>query len=433
VSGGDREVCSNLIANEVGLDPGLVQSAIAPSPLPGIVQVGAARNFLLLLTSDVASVQVDDDTVCELFTWPDAQSGLYVTGDEDVTDQRAYGRRSDAVADVRATDACFLRVHEQLLGLSPLHVMHEHMKSGELYLGAFTADLLERWQHQDARVVLSFSGLVGDAGVESSWPRLLRRRPNQRQVEDPQEYERLRGSREIARIVNRHTVARPVHSQTYAVGFAANSNHIPFCPIGGGEDGLYSVMLIATRPSAAVAYLPFAIRHEPLIRPSFNGTDVTGENMRLHLTDVLSALVAGFSPPRWGAPETSLRALGVELSALGALSDGEFAECATVAVRKQLISGCTVLYQRLSQFEEQPAWWATDVRRRISNLERAAESANILDRLHEVERLGGGGLPAYVAQFGDVLQAWPDMVRAARQIGLRDRLLERCAPAAVVT
>jgi len=431
VSASDRDACAKLVAEKVDLDPALVQKAIAPSPLPGLVQVGAARNFLLLLTSDVASVQVDDDTVCELLTWPGAEDGLHVTGDEDATNQRAYTCRSDAVSDVRATDACFLQVHEDLLGGRPLQVMRKYRQSGNLHTGAVTAELLERWQHRDARVLLSFCGIVGDAGVESPWPRLLRRRPDQSQFENPLEYERLRGSREIARIVTHSTLGRPVHSQTYAVGFAAHGHLAPFSPLGSGEDGLYSVLLVATRPSAAVAYLPFAIRHEPLVRPRFTDADITGDNMRVHVNDVLSALVAGFTAPRWGSPERSLRALGAELSALGTLSSSEFIESATIAVRKQLVSSSAVLHQRLRQFGGEPTWWANDLRRRISNLEATAECVNILDRLDEADRLGAGGPRGYVARFGDIVQAWPDMIRAARQMELRDRLTARRIPAAV--
>src|SRR5260370_40742182 len=116
------------------------------------------------------------------------------------------------------------------------------------------------------------------------------------------------------------------------------------------------------------------------------------------------------------SPARNLRRLGIAVADLASLPQPEFDETVRLQVWAQMSRQASQLAAHLRQFGGQPDYWANDVRQLLAALaeelpnERYAIPSDLADGEH-FRRL--------VLKLGQLLQAWPDLVEAARDLRAR--------------
>jgi hypothetical protein len=155
-------------------------------------------------------------------------------------------------------------------------------------------------------------------------------------------------------------------------------------------------------------------------------TDADG----LQLADVIIGCVFGFDAGARLSDEARLHRLGRHLRWLGSLRLTEFDAYVRAQQQFRTIAFITALQGQLQAHAGLPHYWAADVERMI---ERVSTAACASDYTVPRDLMSGEGIDAtrqlsqeFVGRFGELLEAWPTLVTAART--LRARGLRMTAP-----
>ncbi len=393
-----------------GLPPHVVRFALAPERSS---TAGANRNALLLHAVGEALFTADDDTIgrCALPPGRDegAEDALLITSGQDPAEHWFFPDREAAMGAVSFVDRDILGGHEALLGRDARAVLGESARGG--------------------RVLATFNGLLGDSGWGAPFGAWLapmgylamRGLSRGRLCASEPSYRAAIESREIVRAVRRLTIADPAFSM---MGFAGLDNREllpPFCPIGRGEDNVFGAALAASLPDAYVGHLPWTLVHAPAEPRRFWAGEMARTAGSVDLGRIVIALVRAFAiGPEATDKETRLRAIGEHLVDL-AVRPRELDAIIHDRIARADAALAAFLEAELDAAGGAPVWWAADVRRYLAGLAGAADRAVALDLAD------GGDLETArartweaVAQFGELLACWPDLVGEARSLRARE-------------
>ena len=195
----------------------------------------------------------------------------------------------------------------------------------------------------------------------------------------------------------------------------------PFFPVQRNSDGIFGLML-RKGTSHCTALLPSVLRHAPQPRtfePDAMWMDADG----LQLADVIINCFFGFDAGARLTDEARLIRLGGHLRGLGSLSPTEFDAYVRIQQQFRTIAFITALQSQLQTHAGLPRYWEADVTRMIGRLSAAASAANYTAPR---DLWSGDGADAarriaqeLVKRFGELLEAWPAIVAAARALRAR--------------
>jgi hypothetical protein len=332
-----------------------------------------------------------------------------------------FADRQAAFDWARFVDEDLLGIHEQLLGkelcecvtsLNDIEVLNFDQLDG-LSLRTFSGT---------SRVMASFTGLIGDSGApipaayreldDSSRERLLRSHTD---------YFLASKSRVVFRSVSRPRIGRLTNYNTTAMAFDNREVLPPFIPIARGEDHLFGHTLRYCFDGAMVGDLPWAILHAPsevrIFLPGAAQESASG----IQLAGLVWACITNrsFWPGVKDGPER-MRAIGNYLMKLGALPLEEFEEIVRGRLWEIQSGQITSLERRLHSHAAPPDYWVEDIHKQVEALRKAMTDPHYvvpLDLRLECDMEEARHLSQqYVWKFGQLLQAWPEIVAAAKRL-----------------
>lgn len=355
------------------------------------VTTGGSRNALLLHAAGEALLQVDDDTVCRLRSAPGRQDGLVRSPRFDPTE--FWPQPEDVPPGPPEDD--LLAVHERLLGKD---------------LGA-----------EGGRVVATAAGVWGDPGMGSSVYLLAVDGPSrERLLRTEAGYRHAVWGRRLLRAVTRPTVGGGL-CVALNLGLDHRSLLPPFLPVQRNQDGVFGALLQGCFGGCLFGYLPWMLLHDPqAARPAPAGGRWS-HDVRLHSGQIIQALVRWLAPAAGGTDGGDrLRVLGKELVRLGAAPQSRFEEAARVVVGAQLRRLAAALEEQLRGYGGEPDFWADDVRQVLGLLSAESVGRLAVSPADLAEAFGPGeALPRLrdlLRELGRLLQVWPEVVAAAREL-----------------
>jgi len=382
---------------------------------------GKNRNALLLHTAGDMFYSSDDDAVCRLALPPEEEQSELNPDELREMKWWFFADRQSAFDWARFVEEDLLGIHEQLLGkelcecvtsLNDIEVLNFDQLDG-LSLRAFSGT---------TRVMATFTGLIGDSGApipaayrqlgDSSLERLLRSHTD---------YFLASKSRVVFRSVSRPRIGRLTNYNTTAMAFDNRDLLPPFIPVGRGEDYLFAHTLRYCFDGALVGDLPWAILHAPpevrIFSPGAAQEAVSG----VQLAGLVWACITNrtFWPGVKDGPER-MRAIGNYLMELGSLPLAEFEELVRVHLWQIQSGQITSLERRLDSHASPPDYWAEDIHKQVEALREAMTNPDYvvpldlrLERdMDEARRLS----QQFVWKFGQLLDAWPEMVETAKKL-----------------
>jgi hypothetical protein len=145
---------------------------------------------------------------------------------------------------------------------------------------------------------------------------------------------------------------------------------------------------------------------------------------RIPSGQIIQALVRSVAPgPDRSDGNRNLRALGRSLAEWGAAAPDNIEELVRVLLWNHLSRQACLWEGLLRKYGGQPAFWADDVRQLLAVLREALPGKDFTSPPDLAEAFGADAacarLQRLVRRFGELLQVWPDMVEAARDLRAR--------------
>jgi hypothetical protein len=357
------------------------------------ISTGANRNSLLLETLDALALSVDDDTRCVIASPPEANETVTAFSGYDPTEFWFFDDRRQALASASFVDVDLLARHEALLGRA---------------LG-----------DGSERIAITLQGLLGDSGMGS--PRYylgLTGASRDRLVTSRERYRSAFRSREILRSVLQPTCAATPFCMTTCYGFDNRSLLPPFFPVQRNSDGIFGLVLHRCVAGAYVGFVPYVIAHEPQPARVFPADQMWDEVTSIAVSDIVLACVIAHDVGREPDTSTRLQRLGRHLRELGAMAIDDFEARVRAFQQYRVTAFITLLESRLQTHGASQTFWADDAKRMIELLQAATNGEDYLVPRDLRNILGVEAARRLsrelIGRFGELLEAWPALVAAAR-------------------
>lgn len=365
---------------------------------------GANRNNLLLDTVDTLILAVDDDTLCRIAAAPERETALSFFSGYDPTGFWFFPDRASATHSVSFVEADVLGCHEEMLGSTVAGLGGPVESSG--------------------RVAMTLQGLVGDSGMAS--PRYyltLTGASRDRLVASPQAYRSALESREILRCVRQPTITAGPFCMTTFLGLDNRLLLPPFFPVQRNSDGIFGIMLRKCVDGSHVAFLPWILQHAPEPPRAFAPDELWADAAKVRMADIVIAAVLAHET-RAASVTTATRwaDLGKYLRWLGSLNSPDFEAHVGTLQQFRNFAFITALHSQLQTYGASPSFWADDVKRMIEAMSKASTAQDYLvprDLRHGRDADAARRLSQeLVEKLGELLEAWPALVAAARRLRL---------------
>lgn len=412
----EKEAYAARLSQRGGFDPALVAFALF-GPDNGEATYGANRNALLLDTVGEQLISADDDSVCRITPSPHAGDGVSLTAQPFET-----WFFPDPQATLRATaeeERDVVALHGQLLGRDVGSYLSQLDAEASIDLDRLSGPLATGLRTHGARVLATLTGTVGDSGADMATPLLFSTgATRERLLGSEAACESAFTSRQVHHGVGRLTINEGTFFRTTTTCGLDNRRLLPpFFPVYRGEEVVFAEILSRCFTSC-VGYLPWALWHSPPEPRAFSLEAGVPRRSRPE-----GMLVAEWvkryepaAPP--GEPGERLRGLGRHFVGLASLPAIDFEEALRVVELDYAAGQLRAFQKLLAHYKGSPGFWAQRVERAVETL-RARTNAP----LPAPESGGWDVLVRRVMQFGELLQAWPDLVEVARDLRERDEAL----------
>jgi hypothetical protein len=369
------------------------------------VTPGANRNCLLLHTAGATFFGPDDDTRGIVVRPPMDREGIAFRGRCQVAECWPFASRAEAMRHAHKVQVDILGVLEGVLG-----------RVWEADATAASGGESSRFEVRVAEL-----GTLG-TGIDNPEYYVTRFGPSRSRVLASRErFLRYLSSRQMLHVAAQPTVTLTSPWNTCALAYDNRNALPPFPPVLRGEDGVFGCTLSLCVPTAAMAYLPWAVLHLPPVTRGFSEADLLRRVSGVRAERLfLECLSAAEIPSSVREPEERLRRLGVFLERIGHLSERKLRAWLGDRQRRFDESRLAFFEWLGREFVESPAFWAQLCRHRNHGLRTAMRRPDYFAPTD----LGGRRDPAaalrrlrrLIRGHGVVLQVWTDMVEAAKRL-----------------
>jgi hypothetical protein len=382
--------------------------------------VGANSNALLLGTLGERTVLLNDDAFCRFASPPAPEVGLHLSSAQHPMQLRFFGDRASLQGRASFVAADILGAHESLLGRSVAGCLRAPEAAAGVDCAEITPAFLRLLEGGGCRVLVTMTGACGDSGMGS--PRFvlsLEGENREELIHDEQRYREAFRSREVLHVVPAPTISDSPLLMALNCGLDNRELLPPLFPVLRNGEGVWAQILRQCWPSALVGHLPLATLHEPPEARRFAEEEATRISIRL--PDLLILLVGAYQPGAgWLAGARALEALGSYLARIGALPLPRFEELLRSLWVAEMSRYGTHLEELLLLHGGEPDYWAEDVESHLEAIRKRVAGGPRLGPEDVAERVGEEGAlaacQAMAARYGQLLEAWPALIQAARRL-----------------
>lgn len=404
-------------------DPRAIEFALF-DPLGTGFACGANRNALLLHGAGGLLCSVDDDVVCRLATLPEVRSErVSMFSNCDPFARWLFPDRASALEAADDIDRDFLAAHEELLGRSVSELFPPGMTVDDLSLVDAGDDLVRRLADGPTRVRTSYLGHFGDPGIPSSNYYLFYERANRdRMLASEEHYRAALASRSVLAAAPALSIGDASVSPGMAMGFDHRELLPPFFPVLHAEDFIFGSTVWQCCAGSVAGHQPLAILHDPPPGKTILQPGDLGPQCRVVLFEfahLLRRVIRDVEPARRASTTDRTRALGRALSELAAMPLADFME----VLRQKLLEHESEKLGYLDKQLEQgdlPDFWRSDVENLLRNA-RESLTEEDFDIPHDLKtgRTSAENrrfMQELFARYGQLLQEWPSIVEATREL-----------------
>ncbi len=388
---------------------GLSRSCFRMVAPTGLHTYGAARNAHLLDTVGELIVSVDDDTQC-VTSRPEAN-----TADRVVISSEWYPFEWEfhGCMQRQPADFDFIGAHARVLGATAAQAVGPREVSKIDYREARSELILELLSNC-ATVSRSFLGVDGDSGLRSPLSVVLLGGCESKETAQ-RTYTRARWSRLASRSVSAVTIGDTGFCMAINIGLDNRNELPPFFPFQRNEDGIFGMMLHATR-SGIAAFVPGTIDHRPVRPRSSTGDQQWDDLTRWRVPDYVLQMVSNVGGHQ-RRPAGSVTSAGIAelFSAAGRMPLKQLGAYLSDLRRDGIASALERIDRALAE-RGGPTQWRRDLVCAYSLLRASLLTARNREPVFaDLDPESGEALPMVrelLLSFGEVVRYWP-AIRAA--------------------
>jgi hypothetical protein len=421
-----RAAFAERLARAAGLPPDLLRFALGDPHGCGM-DAGANRNALLLAHPGRLLLTSDDDVLCEPHRSPAADPKLRLTADNDPTAVTLFTDLATARAECPPSPADLFAAHEALLGRG-LGALLAARDPEQTAIDPLAPSLLRALAGGGARVAVTSSGILGDCGAR--FPSFYLWRPEVRAqlaALEPEAYAARVLSRQIQRLAPGPTVTSGAFFMSTHVAYDQRAALPPFSPTLRGQDLLFGRLLKTCWEDQLIGHVPAAVLHVPADPRTAAPDRLWPADRTPAWGHILDACLRKLDPLADAAApgEARLRLIGRGLRELAAGEPPELDRLVRSASADSAGARLRVWSELLSLAPAPPTRWWVDLERQYQETvpllspQVEAAAAELVERrgLPEAKRL----TRVLLADFGQLLDAWPAILDAARALDRQDR------------
>ena len=385
---------------------------------------GANHNAQLLFCAGEAFLSVDDDSTARFAPIPGGDSALELSSGYHAPATWFYPDRAGAMKAVPFEHGDVIAIHERLLGRPVANCISEYSRDNDLLVDNLGSRLLRGIEQGHAEVLVTQTGLVGDAGTPNL-PAVSRLTGESRDrlVRSEAAYRQAMRSREIVRGRSRLTMTDNPFLSTGPALALDNRRLLPaFFPVLRNTDGIFGLTLRATIESGCIAHLPWALEHVPSEDRPIPQDALARLASRSVTHEFITAAIHSFPsiPGGQGTRTDRIVALGRHLRAVGSLDNRAFLEFLRPWIWRAKSVAIAALVDDLATHDNRPAYWTADVHRYLDTLREALADSGYFSPA-DLPPVRGDADPGdltrrLVRRFGELLTWWPAMVARAQRL-----------------
>ena len=415
----DREAFADQIAAYSGLPGDLIRFAVLGRQ-PHDRTTGSCYNSLLLDTIGSCYVIADDDTLCQIAAPPEQHGGLALTSRFDPTEFWFYRGRQSAFDALTKADQDFFAIHESLLGRGIGDCMPAVDGAGSLDLDSMAPAFDRRLRMLGGRVAATSAGIVGDSGIGGTGYLSVGPASRRRLLTSEQDYLAFVESRQVARAVTRPTISEGFLCMAGNLGLDNRRLLPPFMPVQRGSDALFGITLRKCFRDAYLGHLPWTVRHDPPHQRKQPLEEFMKNAAKVRFSEIVRHLIHGAPEVSGGEDgQNGLHRLGAHLQQISSGSLADFddtvktcfwrrhGESFSEASKYRPDPEIPDYYQACRQQHRQTVRGAI-----VSPKYFIPRDLRDLGSEEEVRRM----VQSLVHDQGRLLEHWPDIVQAAREL-----------------
>jgi hypothetical protein len=392
------------------------------------VSTGASRNALLLGSVGETCLQFDDDIFCRTVSVPDRKPGLALVSDEDPTQFWFFPDKETALASMNIVEEDIVATHESLLGNHLAHCVASDRACLDLDRFEARHDYLPRSGR--GRVRISCAGVAGDSGIASTGYLFMAPSSRQRLLSEA-EYHAAVTSRQVLRGADEATLSVGANFMSGNLGLDNRGLLPPFLPVQRGSDAVFSLVLRTCFPHALVCFLPVALLHDPPEHRTQRLEDLWVELRTLTFPSVVLQLTRSFTGDlRNVEEEEGMRRLGRHLVDLGSMPLADFEECLRMQVWKASGLPLCHIERSIQTADGTPAFMKQHQRKYLEVVRESIAHSDYIVPRDLAERHGQDRARQFsqqlVRRYGELLEAWPELVKGAKVLRARGVPLAEC-------
>jgi hypothetical protein len=414
----EREQFARTLAEASGVDLPLIRFAITTYNADGIESMGAARNVLLLQSAGSLGFSSDDDSG-ERVVLPQHERNLRICSG-DALDMSFFESREAALQHLQGAveDLDLLACHEKLLGKNTARLITEE---GPDSVSIGNIPWTGLWRCLQGKVGITLSGLFGDSATPGPVGYLMPGgRTRERLIDGGEIAYRMKvETREVIRSVAQLSITSQFDFWAASHGFDHRTLLPPFVPWNRAEDTVMSSILINCCAPLVCGYVPALALHNPPEQRAFPPNWRSSYGV-MTVNECLVTFLLHYTSPEGLSIEANLRQFGRYLREIGSMPFGDYAAALEFYYRENLCVQIALFHSYLAG--NLPDYWKEDIAAITRTLEEKLQTPHPLEvrlNAHQPMPDGKSGLQRaheLALRFGQLLEAWPALVEAAKRM-----------------
>jgi hypothetical protein len=382
---------------------------------------GANRNAMMLHEAGGVLSTVDDDVLCELASTDSADFRLALFSDADPYDRRVFADRDGALDAVTFEARDYLAEHEKLLG-QDLGALLAGMGMNEVDVSKLGLGLLRLLETGAARVRTTHTGHAGEPSIPTACFYFPYKGSEQERSAE-RHYRTSFANRGALVRVTAPSVGDGTVSPGLAMGLDLRELLPPFFPVLPAEDLVFGAAVWACCPGTLSGHLPLCIRHAA---GAGHASLLPGEIQQgrhgavFEFTQIVRAIMAGHQAAAHGDASTRMQKLGRYLSDFAAQPAVDFRQTLHHVLLSHESKKIIALEHALFTEIDAPEFWRRDLRDFLDHTRDTMQHEDF-DVPHELKagrtiEENRDLMQKLVASYGMLLEDWPAIVSAARDL-----------------
>ena len=235
--------------------------------------------------------------------------------------------------------------------------------------------------------------------------------------------------RGVLRVARENTICNPGFCMAGHIGLDNRDILPPFMPVQRGSDSIFGLVLQTCFRDSYSAHIPWAIHHSPdqPRRQYFEG--LWKQLAGVQTAHVLEVMIRSFQTPTAGMDaQKALRRLGQYLGDLGTMPLEDFEEFLRIRCWEAGSWQISQMEKRIEDREYTPRWFVKYLEKYIEVVRESQPKPDyiipqdlqaICTDKDQARRLS----QELVRKYGELLESWPDIVCAARELKDKGRSL----------